>query len=84
MVRKLTAKAADMGPIPLREDSTCRGTMKPVSHNYRAQEPTVPAPQERPPKCDPQALSQEQPPTAATRESLHAAMKTQHSQKITK
>ena len=34
MVKNLPANAGDMGSSPGQEDPTCRGTNKPMCHNY--------------------------------------------------
>ena len=81
----------------VREDPTCRGATKPMRHNYRAcaLEPTSCVPQLLKPAClepvlrnkrshlneNPTHRNEEQPPLAATRESLRTATKTQRSQK---
>ena len=73
----------------VREDSTCHGATKPMHHNYWAHMPQLLKParlgpmlhnkrshrNEKPAHC-----SEEQPPLTATRESTHAATKTQSSQ----
>ena len=80
----------------IQEDSTCCGATKPMhnywahalepgSHNYwslSALEP-MPAPttREATTKRSPHTTTREELQLAATRENLHAAMKTQHSQK---
>ena len=77
----------------VREDPTCRGATKPVRHNYwacalecprattaEARAPTARAPQqEKPPQWETRTPQWRVSP--ATRESLRAAKKTQHSQK---
>ena len=67
---------------PLREDPTCRGTIKPMSHNYRARSLQSLLHKSGHQNVTPEHLSQEEP--AATRESLHAATKTHHGQSINK
>ena len=75
---------------PVREDHAFRGATKPVSHNYWAHVPQVLKPARLEPVLHnkrshhnekPMHRNEVQPPLAATRESLRAAMKTQHSQK---
>ena len=34
VVKNPPANAGDMGSIPVREDATCHGVTKPMSHNY--------------------------------------------------
>ena len=84
-------------PSLIREDSTCRGTTKPRSHNYwaHALEPVshdcrYPVPQLLKPACPrAHALQREEPlqpgvrapPLSATRETSLTATKTQRSQK---
>ena len=81
----------------VREDPTCRGAVKPVCHNYWACEPQLLSPRAtttearaaraRAPNkrshCNekPAHRNEESPLLATTRESLHAAAKTQRSQK---
>ena len=66
----------------VREDLTCRGATKPVSHNYWAHMRLEPVLHNKRSHRNenPVRRNEEQPPLAATRESLHAARKTQHSQ----
>ena len=82
------------------EDPTCRGAAKPMHHNYWAHvpkllKPVCPralVPQLLSPRTttteahEPRAHApqQEKPLLTSTRENPHAAMKTQHSQKINK
>ena len=64
------------------EDPTCRGATRPVSHDYGACASGACAPQqERPDNEKPAHRDEEWPPLAATRESPHTEMKTQHSHK---
>ena len=74
----------------VQEDSTCRGVTKPVSHNYWARVPQLLKPVRLKPvlhnkrsHCSekPVHLNEEQPLLATTRESRHAATKTQRSQR---
>ena len=51
--------------------------LEPVSHNYWAHVPQL----LKPARLEPVLRNKEQPPLTATRESLHAATKTQRSQK---
>ena len=74
----------------VREDPTCHGATKPANHNYWAREPQLLKPARLEPVLrnkrshhdeKPAHRNEEQPPLAATRESLRAAPKTQRSQK---
>ena len=80
----------------VREDPTYRGATKsvhhnywacalePASHNYWTRVPQLLKPEHPEPKLHKRSHQNEKPPLAPTRESLHAATKTQRSQKINK
>ena len=63
------------------EDPTCRGAVRPVSHNYWACASGACAPQQESPRQWEARAPQEWPPLAATRESPRIETKTQHSHK---
>ena len=66
----------------VQEGPTCWGAAKPVRHNDWAHTPRAHAlQQEKPPQWEARAPQPRVAPAAATRESPHAATKTQHSQK---
>ena len=70
-------------PSLVREDSTCYGAAKPMRRNYRSPRTLEPVLHKRRHHSKkPAHRNKKSPTTAATRESLGAATKTQHSQKL--
>ena len=87
--KKPAVSAGDMGSVPGFEDFTCRGTAKPVCHNYWVGAPRARMPRAVCPEpelslqrshCDemPMRHSQEQPPLARTQQRRPSATKSKN------